>query len=261
MKANIYVPVIVLGLPLEDSENPYLTIPIDRPCNIEYNINNTGSRIEIRVNTRINTHLEKYTRNIIENLELENLNIRVIGDCEIYPVGGLYAAVSSFILYKIAQLHSEHLETYELIEYARLYDPIEPAKGWEYVIDSLRYSSAKAKSIVYRNEEEYGELADVFLKTPKHSYYTVVKRQVYTTEDYGTDTYGAIIHTIGTLVLEAAMRVRESNKNKLDMELLNPLITLNNTLAQLFWPELKNYTSQDIVFFSPSINHGFDIVG
>ncbi len=261
-RAELHVPIIILGLPLEKSENPYLVSPLKKRLIIEYEIKNESRKeISINIDQRIDDLLYNYTNNILEALELTDTTVKIRSiSNEKLPKGGLYAALSAFLLYKIADIHGESLETYEIIEYARLYDVFEPPSGWEYVIDALRYSAIQGGTIVYRNDEEYGDISQAKIEWFADVKTEKVKSQRYSMEDYGPDVYGAIIHLIGTIVLEAAMRIKESSEDDL-MKVLEPLIGANNNIAELFWRDLtRKKTGYSNVIFSPGLPGEFDII-
>ena len=261
-RAELHVPIILLGLPLEKSENPYLVSPLKKRLIIEYEIKNESRKeISINIDPYVDDLLNNHINNILEALELTHTTVKIKKTSnEKLPKGGLYAAVSAFLLYKIADIHGESLETYEIIEYARLYDEFELPSGWEYVIDALRYSAIQGGTIVYRNDEEYGDISqskiDMFTEIETEK----VKKQRYNIEDYGPDVYGAIIHLIGTIVLEAAMRIKESEEND-PIKILEPLISANNNIAKLFWRDLtRRKTTDSGVVFSPGLPGEFDII-
>ncbi|MEB3759880.1 MAG: hypothetical protein GSR81_03440 [Desulfurococcales archaeon] len=260
-RAELHIPIILLGLPLEKSENPYLVLPLKKRLIIEYEIKNESRKeISISIDPYIDDLLLNYTNNILEALELTDTTVRIKRKLnEKLPKGGLYAAVSAFLLYKIADIHGESLETYEIIEYARLYDDFELSSGWEYVIDALRYSAIQGGAVVYRNDEEYGEISQAKIDWFEGVETKKVKKQRYNIEDYGPDVYGAIIHLIGTIVLEAAMRVKESEEYDL-MKILKSLIDANNNIAGLFWRDLMRKTVYSNVIFSPGLPGEFDII-
>ena len=200
--------MIVLGAPLAESENPFLATPLT-PIEAEIGIREcTTPLTSISPAGTVTGLLESYTKSLVEGLGgglCVDVEYRVAARA---PPSGVYAAVSTLIVHALARYHGDTLAPWEILEVARLADPMEKPSGWHYVLDALRYSVITGKTIVYRNEEEYGEIAAP-LEGIEYKETLGPARQRLTRQDLGPDPYNALVHLVGVSVLEGAVRVRE----------------------------------------------------
>ena len=230
---TIPAPAVILGLPLKESENPYLVAEIGK-INAEFKVEDCREPrviIEATPTGSIDEQVKRFAVRLVDELGLKIcLKLRVNAPREI-PIAGIYSALTAYLLRSVAKAHGEKLEIYEVIEYARLLDEVEVGwESWHRVLDALRYASLVGGIAVYRNDEEYAKLSNRGLRGVREAI-LIGREQLSDKETLGTDLYGALIHTMGVLVLEGAVRVRDYGEKAN----LNPLIRLHNQIAQFFW--------------------------
>ena len=225
------VPAVILGLPLKESENPYLVAEVGS-TRIEVEVEECREPSVVAGATDdLGGRVVSFAKRLLKELGLDAcINLKWTTP-EGTPRAGLYAALTAHILRSVARAYGESLEVYEILEYARLLDGLETGwEAWYSVVDALRYASLMGGTVVYRNDEEYAKLSNTIVKGFMESFSTA-REQLFDKEALGPDLYGALIHTVGVLVLEGAVRVRDSNGNPA----LEPLIRLHNHLVHFFW--------------------------
>jgi hypothetical protein len=123
---------------------------------------------------------------------------------------GLYAALTVALLHVLARVHGDTLSSDEIVELARLADPFDygDSPGWAGVIDALRYSAATGRLVAWRNDEEYGDIADVGVGELHYKSEVRVSRRVWR-EELGGDVYSAIVHLGGIATLSAGVKIRD----------------------------------------------------
>ncbi|MCE4624503.1 MAG: hypothetical protein F7C35_01380 [Desulfurococcales archaeon] len=227
----IPIPAVILGLPLRESENPYLVAEVGS-TRIEVEVEECKEpSVAAGATDDLAGQVVSFAKRLLKELGLDAcINLKWSAP-EGTPRAGLYASLTAHILKSVARAYGESLEVYEILEYARLLDDLETGWGaWHSVVDALRYASLMGGTVVYRNDEEYAKLSNTTVRGFKESS-LIVKEQLFDKETLGPDLYGALIHTVGVLVLEGAVRVRDSNRKPS----LKPLIQLHNHLAHFFW--------------------------
>ncbi len=251
--SSLFVPFVLLGLPLEYSENPFLAVPSECRVRVSVSVSEEGNGIEANIFKKdINELVEEFIKNLISEFQLNiGIKLKIESDHEDRCTSsGIYSIATSTALYYTAKYFGEPMSVPEIIEYARMLDPFNQISGWTGVIDSLRYSALTGKAVVYRNDEEFGEIGELHFELRSFGGESV--RQKWSRDDMGSDVYGAFIHTIGTLVLEGAVRIRENAGGSPNLE---PLLYAHNSLARLFWDITPGTTH-----ISPGLPGVFEIV-
>lgn len=195
----------------------------------------SNPEVSIVTKDNVTSLLNTYTSNLLEGLGGSlciRVNYHVTGKA---PPSGVYAAVSTLIVYALARYHGDSLAPWEILEVARLADPMEKPSGWQYVLDALRYATVTGKTIVYRNEEEYGEIAAP-LEGITYEATLRAGEQRLTREVIGPDPYNALVHLVGVSVLEAAVRVREGQGVRSLKGIAGLLTAISSTLWSLTPP-------------------------
>jgi hypothetical protein len=254
--AEIPIPAVVLGLPLEKSENPMIASIVDY-VPVEVEIRECENR-SISIVSSADNDILRRTRNFIDNL-LANfelnlcINIIIPEDIRTSP-SGLYASLTAHIFKRIASYYGEKTPSYQIIEYCRLLEPLSLPLEWQQVLDTLRYAAIEGGTVIYRNDEEYAKLSEATLQglfSYEGSRFS--GGQKLNVDDLGSDLYGAFIHTVGVLTLEGAVRFRdEKNVSKV----LHPLLRVHNYITSLFWGEES--VAKDVLF-SPGLNGVFEL--
>ncbi len=201
MKAEVKAAGISLGVPLPDSENPFIAVPAVKML----------VRVEMErgpCHQPRGDPLAEFSYNLARGLEIEECPAAEVKAPEGAPRGGVYAAATAVIVYTTAKWYGEKLDTLEIVELARLAEPFTVERSWTPVLDSLRYSALEGAPAVYRNEEEHSTLPGsewraVFSEATRPS--ARVSR-----DSVGSDPYNALVHLMGVAVLEAALRAKET---------------------------------------------------
>ncbi len=205
------LPILLLGVPLEESENPFLTIPgpvgeaevevfeCDKP---KASLEGPGSG---SISSLLNGFVERFSLQAGEKI-CAKISYRI-------PQGqspsSIYAFITTLLTYRIAKYFGETLDNWEIVEAARYADPFEAPSGWGYVLDSMRYSTTTGKVVVYRNDEEFATLTEPLTHNLRYAGNVEVSEQRIKREDVGPDPYNALVHLVGVSVLEAAVRLRD----------------------------------------------------
>jgi len=245
LKAEIGVPATLLGVPIPDSENPVIAAPVAKADVV----------IEVLEGVRCSDPkdtVEEFAYNLARGLEMEACPRARVKAGQGAPRGGLYAAVTAAMAYQVARWFGEALDVLELVELARLAEPLAVDKQWTPVIDALRFSALQGAPAVYRNEEEYstlpsGEplsLRSVEMARPKAR----VDR-----DSLGSDPYNALIHLMGVTVLEAALQSRESESLASTLIRLKPI---HDAVALAVW----GLTPRGDCIWSPGLPGEFELL-
>ncbi len=257
MEEEIVIPAVILGLPLMLSENPYLAVPVAKAA-IEVNIEEShAGKVSVKgVEAPIRDLIEGFTRRMVNSLQLDiGIHVNVGSHSTGIPYGGLYAALTLAILLETARFYGEEMREYEALEYSRLLDNIDDP-SWQSVIDALRYSSLKASAVVYRNDEEYAEIEEV-REIPLEVAWRTHAEQKVGKNDLGPDLYGALIHTVGVMVLEGVVRVREGGGSLVS---LTPLFNLQAGLVRYFWDIAIPQKHGETLIVSPGLPNRFEVL-
>lgn len=201
MKAEVAAPAVILGVPLPDSENPFIAAPVAK-VTVRVELSRGGCP------PAEDSPLAEFAANLARGLEIDECPIAEVYAQPSTPRGGVYAAASAVVVYATAKWYGEKLDTLEIVDLARLADPFAVERGWAPVIDTLRYSALQGAPAVYRNEEEHSTL-------PGGPWRAVFRESVrpaarLSRESIGGDPYNALVHLMGVAVLEAALRAKET---------------------------------------------------
>ncbi len=230
-KYRIFFPQIILGVPLEQSENPFLVVPVCQgiiaakleSCNQKHvKISNNDDIVYPLINSFYDA-LEDLTENICLDLTLER-------SCTLGP-SSLYASISTIILYLIGKFHGETLEPLEIIELGRYADSFEKPSGWQYSIDAIRYSVLKGKPVVFRNDEEFAIIDKVKITETGKFLEVYRANQLLKRRDIGGEIYNAIVKLVGVLVLEGVVKLREEGL----IPLISSLGRIQNGIVSMVW--------------------------
>ncbi len=205
MRLSLRIPAVVLGVPIPGSENPYLASPIGSLV-ASITVEECGERrIEVS-DRRLKGVLEGFWDRLIRGMELNACSSVKLEEADRAPISGMYASLTVGLLHALARSYGEVLEDYEIIEMARYADG--SGAEWGHVLDALRYSTLKGRTVVYRNDEEYTPLSSEELVLKPRGQISLGDPRV-TLDRVGSDVYGALIHAMGVAVLEASLRVRD----------------------------------------------------
>jgi len=249
-RLSLTSPAILLGLPLPDTTNPYIAVPISR-INLNLELRkcmkprliidsregegNTLPRLKL-----IRGFLEEFWLNMTSGMKLEYCTTISVEVAAGRPgPSGLYASTTVGLVYALARFHGETLNEYEILELARLSDPSTLAP-WSIVVDALRYSVLKGSIVAYRSEEEATTLASRLLDSVHYNYLRRVGDPVLNRNNLGDDLYNLIVKLVGSLVLDAAIRLRESQGS---INSINPHLRVHRALVKLFW-DIPSYGSE-----------------
>ena len=223
--------VTILGLPLENSENPYLAAPIGGEREIILSIDDgCGPLFEVTGILELDI-VANYGRRLLEELGLRACVKLDATSMAGLPIEAVYSSLTAAIIKGVSLSYGERLEVYEILEYARLLDPWE-RPYWQGAVDAMRVATLKGEAAVYRNDEEYGALGRLSLRVEELGRFRV-DVQAHTLEELGSDVYGAAVRLAGVIVLEGAVRVRDLKEEGLSG--LEPLLRLQSNLLSYFW--------------------------
>ena len=218
------LPLVLLGVPLSESENPFLAIPTKTVKTLIVIYNCSDKTVDIQVGTSDINHL---ISGFVEGLDelAEGLCIKVLPTDGINNASkiSIYSLITSLIIHAIAKYHGEILDTWEILEIARYADPISRPSGWAYVLDAARYAVLTGTPVVFRNEEEYAKIESKVEANLRYQYSIRPTSQKLTRESLGGDVYNALVRLAGVMVLEAAVKLRERKDLFFIIETLNKL--------------------------------------
>lgn len=226
------VPAVILGFPIPGSENPYLTASTGE-ARASMEVYECGKpEIAYEGLEGIRGLLEGFWRRLTEGMELSACTRIRLETTGRMPLSGLYAGLTTALIYKLAREYGESLDTLEALELARYADPFyEITSLWPGVVDALRYNVVESGITVYRNEEEHYRLAEGILNVRYEGSARVGDARV-TKESVGSDVYSALIHTMGVTVLEATLRIGDG---KPIGEAVTPMIPVHEGIAKAVW--------------------------
>jgi len=219
--------VVILGLPLANSENGFIAVQTGA-LKATLDVKDCPSP-----RARITGHqaaglVERFALRLLRELGLGSCIMGELSAESLAIDASVYAAGTAAVFLSIARSHGEEPRIYELLEYASMLD--EQAEGsWQGVVSTLRLLALQGGAVVYRNLDEYAQLSErppglEIVVRASHK----VGGQKHSEHDLGPDLYGAIIRTIGVLVLEGAVRLREG-------ESIAPLLGLQKAIASYIW--------------------------
>jgi len=263
-KYKVHVPVILLGVPLSRVENGYLAAPTTARLEMVFEQASKGGIILDWNGPPTYSDSMRYARlflsKLVEELELDSgIYARIAldnPDALNLPEAGIYASLTGILLYAIAREYGETPGVDDIIEMSRMLDQLEYVAGWERVMDALRYSALLGAITVYRNDEEHGEIRRGTVKVTRK---IVVESHGQRLDEklLGPDVYGAVAHLVGTIVLEAAVRIRELENpdGERIYRALEPLLQVSSPILSSFWG-----VRAEGLIVSPGFPRRFEIV-
>jgi hypothetical protein len=232
------IPHILLGVPLPDSENPFLAAPFE-PLKVEIKISECST-------PRISAEGISKELSILLNGFYEKLSEVVSGTCvtltitegKTMGVAGSYAAITSVTAYALARYNGERLEPWEIVELTRYVDPFEPPYGWHHVMDALRYSASTGMPAVFRNDEEFAVIERRLVEAPpiKVHIYELDSVSKINRSIIGGDLYNALVKLSGLLTLEGAVKLREEGLTPL----ISSLARIQNGIIYIAFEKLPS---------------------
>lgn len=226
------IPVILLGVPLSESQNPFLSLPTIK-ANATFALYECDKR-SVLVNG-VPEDLGNLIKTFVFNLDEISVSICLKIDSALgegVSRVGSYALLTTLLLYAIAKYYGERLDSWEIIELARYADPFEKPSGWSYVLDSLRYTVLTGTPTVFRNDEEFAKIDVERTAKPLFRGVKRVGQQILRRESLGGDVYNALVRLVGVLVLEGSIRIRE---NESILEIIDTLGRLQNSIVASTW--------------------------
>ncbi len=214
MKFKAPIPAVILGAPIPGSENPFIASPI------------ASLIVDIDFKECSNPALKTLDLDGLEGplgdfwFKLaSNLNLRLCSTLRLLgvegvgraPPSGLYAALTSLILYALHRLHGDIAQPLDVVETASLVDLVDVDVSWRLVLEALRYSSLTGKPVAYRGPLEvyvFERAVDVKFDVGAR---VEGARSVVSRDSLGYNVYGALIHLMGEAVLEASIRIRDGS--------------------------------------------------
>ena len=231
LRLGVTPSIVLLGVPIENSENPYLAVPVSGEREVVLTVEDgCGPSFEVSGISEPGLVTE-YGVRLLEELGLRACVRLDAASMKDLPFEAVYSALTTAIVRGVSLSYGERLEDYEILEYARLLDPWEKPY-WQGAVDAMRVASLKGEAAVYRNDEEYGGLGRIVVGASVIGRLRAEK-QAYSVEDLGSDVYGAAVRLVGVMVLEGAVRVRDSEVGVLRS--LEPLLGLQSNLISYFW--------------------------
>ncbi len=256
MKLTVTVPSIILGVPVPGSVNPYIAAPI---AVLEADVSLEKCKTpQLKLGSLrgleglISRFWETLTRGL--NVELcGSLNVLNSGSLDSLPLGGLYASLTSTLVYALSRAHGERPAPSDIVELSKPAEPFEADESWELALEALRYSSATGKPIAYRGVLEVYEFEGFTLKVEARGRAESFKPRV-SPESIGYSLYGALIHLAGSMVLEASIMLRDGGSPLKVLEAYKPL---HEAVALAVWG-LTPSSGQCI--WAPAIPGYFDLI-
>jgi len=246
-----WAPIMLLGVPLAESENPFLAIPGYRG-RARVDVWECDSPKLESGSSRVKDLLEDFVSRFSQQAG-EPICVRLDYEIEgsVSPASE-YAFATTLIVYAAARSFGESLDSWEVVEAARYADPLEYPSGWAYTMDALRYAVATGKVVVYRNDEEFAAMSDPVDHGLAYAETVKAAGQVLTREAIGPDPYNALVHLVGVSVLEAAVRLREGGS-------VDSLAGLRSLLTSIISAAWALDPPRDGCALAPGFPGGFDV--
>ncbi|MDM7275076.1 MAG: hypothetical protein P3X22_003000 [Thermoprotei archaeon] len=234
MKLQTTVPTIVLGLPIPGSINPYIAVPT-APLEVDVSLEKCRApHVKLGSLRGLEGLISRFWETLMRGLGMEfcgSLNVIRPESLEALPLGGLYASITSSLVYALSKAHGEHPRPGDVVELSKPADPFDVDESWALALEALRYSSTAGKPVAYRGVLEVYEFRDFTLKAEARGRAEGVKPRV-SPESIGHSLYGALIHLAGSMVLEASIMLREGAR---PLEVLEAYKPLHEGLALAVW--------------------------
>jgi len=236
LRLSLKVPAVLLGVPVPQSENPYIGMPISSMIvGIELRSSKDPSLELLGEPPRaplIRGVLDDFWRRLCKGMEMSYI-ARISIENVIGSPGpsGVYAALTVALLHSLAKEHGEVLDEYEIAEMGRLSDPFNEGPPWSGIIDALRFSVSYGTTVAYRNEEEVAKFDTEGLKL-RYEGFLPVRGPRITREGVGGEIYNALVKLSGLMTLEGAIMIREGKGLE---EVLNRLTPLQEAITLGVW--------------------------
>ena len=236
LRLSLKVPAVLLGVPVPQSENPYIAVPISSMIvKVELEPSKDPSLELLGEPPRaplIRGILEEFWVRLCKGMEMSYVARISIEDVMGSPgPSGIYAALTVALLHSLAKEHGEVLDEYEIAEMGRLSDPFNEGPPWSGVVDALRFSVCYGTTVAYRNEEEVAKFDTGGLELKYESFLPARKSRI-TRESVGGEIYNALVKLSGLVALEGAIMIREGR----DLgEVLKRLTPLQEAIALGVW--------------------------
>lgn len=210
IRVSARVPVVLLGIPIEGVENPYLVAPGGQ-LRITMTYYECGSpALQVSgVPQEVSRRAAEFWRKLTDGLGVSACSTASVEGAEGLPVGGTYAALTASLLHLVARAHSDVLSEDEIVEMGRMSDPWEDAPWWQGAVDAMRYCAATGKSVAYRNDEEAVELSGSGVSAGVESVLAAGKG--LSRAELGESLFDAVVNMMGQAVLEASDAIRSGS--------------------------------------------------
>ncbi len=208
MRLALRTPAVLLGVPIPESENPYLAAPVGRARYL-VEVEDCGRPgITIEGLDELRDGIGEFWRSTVSGMELKACARLALESVEGSPTrAGLYASSTIALVHALSKYYGETLSSMELVELSRYGDPYYSGV-WGFVLDALRYSVVEGACVVYRNDEEHYPLGPHEARVTVHGMIGLGEPLV-SKDSVGPDVYSALIHAMGVTVLEASLRMNE----------------------------------------------------
>ena len=206
IRVSIALPSLLLGLPIEGVENPYLAAPIGRVrISAEISECDSPSIVVSGADAVLGDLVSRFWAKLVDGL-----NMRLCAKASLEPSAesppphSLYAATTAALVYSVGRHHGEVLDEFEIVELSRLSDPWE-LPWWQHALDAARMSAATGSVVVYRNDEESAELRKEELEVK-----FLRRSEVAPSKDFlSQSSMDALVHMVGQTVVDASEAIRE----------------------------------------------------
>ena len=205
-RITIALPSVLLGLPMEGVENPYLAAPIGRAkASLEASECPSPSASLSGVDEALGSLVSRFWAKLADGLNMRLCaKVSLEHSAGLPPAHSLYAAATAALVYLLGRQNGEMLNEFDIVELSRLSEPWE-LPWWQHALDAARMSAATGSVVVYRNDEESAELGkgDVAVRL-------VRRAEVSPSLDFmSQSSVDALVHMVGQTVVDASESIRE----------------------------------------------------
>lgn len=236
MKVSLRLPLIVMGIPIEEVENPYLVVPGEQ-VKFELKYQENCERADLSVEglpQEVVGKAREFWAKLMSGLNMNDCSyVRSEGLPQRWPIASAYAALTTALLYLTARSHSDVLDELEIVEMGRMSDPWgEGATWWQSSIDAMRYAAASGKAAAYRSEDEVVDLqlSQASLNVEFRASSVVGKGA--TRQELGESLFDAAVHMIGQAVVDLSDSLMSGSSLKSE---LAKRLRVQNATAYLFY--------------------------
>jgi hypothetical protein len=236
LRLSLRLPLIVMGIPIDEVVNPYLVVPGEQvKFELKYQENCEGADLSAEgLPQEVVGKAREFWRRLMSGLNMSDCSyVKPEGLPQRRPAASVYAALTTALLYLTARSHSDTMDELEIVEMGRMSDPWgEGATWWQSSIDAMRYVAASGKAAAYRSEDEVVDLqlgrVDLNMEVRASS---VVGRGA-TRQELGESLFDAAVHMIGQAVVDLSDSL--TSGSPLRGELVKRL-RVQNAAAYLFY--------------------------